>query len=95
MVRLKNETTLFKQVNLRYIFDHLRETITGGEAIDVIGLHQDMLSWWVKELRSPEFITRCEEVQRKARRAGLAISDVWLVDVVSCSLLAEKSFPDK
>ena len=81
LVFLKNETTLFKHITLRNILDHLRATSTGCEAIDVIGLQQGMLSWWVKYPRVPEFITRCEEVQRKARRASLAISDVWIVAV--------------
>ena len=38
VVRLKNETTLFKHVTLRDILDRLGATSTGGEAIDVIGL---------------------------------------------------------
>ena len=49
MVCLKNETTLFKHVNLHNILDHLGATITEGEAIDVIGLQKGMLSWWVEE----------------------------------------------
>ena len=73
VVFLKNETTLFKHVNLRDILGHLMATSTGGEVIDVIGLQQGMLSWWVKYPRVPEFITRCEDSQRKARRSGLAI----------------------
>ena len=95
VVCLKNETTLFKHVTLRDILDRLGATRTGGEAIDVIGIQQRMLSWWVEYPRVPEFITRCEEAQRKARQAGLAISDAWLVSVASRSLLAEKSFPDE
>ena len=45
IVRLKDETTLFKHVTLHDILDHLGETSAGGEAIDVIVLHQGMLSW--------------------------------------------------
>ena len=95
VVRLKNETTLFKHVTLRDILDHLGATTTGGEAIDVIGLQQGLLSWWVEYTRVPEFITRYEDAQQKARRSGLLISDAWLVAVVSCSLLADKIFPDE
>ena len=54
-----------------------------------------MLSWWVEDPRVSEFITRCEDAQRKARQAGLAILDAWLVAIASRSLLAEKSFPDE
>ena len=54
-----------------------------------------MLSWWFEDPRVPKFITHCEEAQRKVRQAGLAISDAWLVVVISHSLLAEKRFPDK
>ena len=54
-----------------------------------------MLSWWVKDPRVPEFITRYEGAQRKSRQAGLAISDAWLVAVASHFHLAEKSSPDK
>ena len=40
VVRLKNETTLFKHVTLRDILNRLGETSTGGKAINVIGIHQ-------------------------------------------------------
>ena len=46
VVCLKHKTTLFKQVTLHDILNHLKETSTGGEAIDVIGLQQGVLSWW-------------------------------------------------
>ena len=75
VVCLKNETTLFKHVTLRNIFNHLGATSTEGKEIDVIGIQQGMLSWWFKEARVLEFITRCEEAQRKARQSGLTISD--------------------
>ena len=42
VVRLKNETTLFKHVTLRDILDHFGETRTGGEAINLICLQQGM-----------------------------------------------------
>ena len=74
-VCLKNETTLLKHVTLRDILNHLGSTSTEGEAINLIRLQQGMLSWWVEEPRVPEFITRCEEAQRKTRRSGPAISD--------------------
>ena len=95
MVRIKNETTLFKHVTLGDILDHLRATSTGGEAIDVISLQQGMSSWWVEDPRVPEFVTCYEDAQRKARRAGLAILDAWLVALTSRSLIAEKSFSDE
>ena len=57
VVRLKNETTLFKHVTLRNIRGHLGATITGGESIDVTGLQHRMLPWWVKDPQVPEFIT--------------------------------------
>ena len=95
VVCLKNETTLSKHVTLRDILDHLGATSLGGEAIDVVGLHQGMSSWWVEDPRVPEFVTRCEYGQQKARQAGLAISDVWLVSLASRSLLLEKIFPDE
>ena len=95
VVRLKDKTTLFKHVTLRNILNHLGATSTDGEAIDVIGLQQGMLSWWVEDPRVPEFITRCEEAQRKATQAGLAISVAWIFNLASRSLLTEKSFPGK
>ena len=95
VVRLKNETTLFKHATLRDILNHLGATSTGGEAIGVIGLQQGMSSWWVKDPRVPEFVTRCKDAQRKARRSGLTISDAWLVALAYRSLLAEKSFPNE
>ena len=62
-------------------------------AINVIIIQQGMISWWVEDLRVPEFITRCEDAQWKARQAGLVISDAWLVAFASRSPLTEKNFP--
>ena len=95
VVRLENETTFFKHATLRDILNHLGETSTGGEAINVIGIQQGMSSWRVKEPIVPEFVTRCKDAKRKSRRAGLAILYVWLVALASQYLLAEKNFPDK
>ena len=95
MVHIKYETILFKNVTLRDILDHLGATSTGGEAINVTILQQGMSSWWVEDPRVPEFVTCCKDAHWKDRRAGLAISDAWLVALTSRSLLAEKSFPDK
>ena len=95
VVRLENETTFFKHATLHDILDHLGETSTGGKTINAIRLQQRMLSWWVKYPIVPEFITRCEEAQQKARQDGLVISDAWLVAVTSHSLLAEKSSSDE
>ena len=95
VVHLKNETTIFKHVTLNDILDHLGATSTGGEAINVTVLQQGMSSWWVEDPRVPEFFTRCEDAQQKARRSGLAISDAWLVALASRSLLMEKIFPDE
>ena len=56
VIRLKNETTLFKHVTLRNLCDlrnHLGATSMGREAIDMIGIQQGILSWWVKYLRVP------------------------------------------
>ena len=95
VVCLKDETTLFKHVTLRNLLNHLGATSTSREAIDVIGVQQGVLYWWFEDPQVPEFITRCEEAQRKATRSRLAISDKWLVAVAYHSLLAEKSFPDE
>ena len=75
VVRLKNETTLFKHTTLHDILDHLGATSMGGKAIDFIGLQQGMLSWWVECPRVPERITRCEDAQRKSRLSGFVILD--------------------
>ena len=91
VVCLQNETTLFKYVTLCNLLEHLGATSTVGEVINVIGLQQGILSWWVEDPRFPEFITRCEEAQQKARQSGLSISDAWIFAVASRSLLAKKS----
>ena len=95
MVCLKNETILYKHVNLRNLPNHLGTTSTGVDVINVIGLQQERLSWWVEDTRVSEFIARCEEAQRKAMQAGLAILDAWIVAVVSRSFLSEKISPYK
>ena len=89
MVFLKNETTLFKHITLHNILNHIGATSTGGKAI-LIRLQQGMLSWWFKDPRVPEFITRFKEAQWKARQASLAISYAGFVAVASRSLLTEK-----
>ena len=75
VVLLKEKTTLFKHVTIHNLLDHLLSRSMCGEDINVIGLQQGMLSWWVEEPRVLEFITRCEEAQRKSRRSSLTISD--------------------
>ena len=44
VVCLKNGTTLFKHVTLRDILNHIGETSTGSEAIEIIRLQQGMPS---------------------------------------------------
>ena len=91
VVFLKNETTLFKNVTFHDLLNHLGTTSTGGESINMISLHQDILSWWVEDPQVLEFITGYEESKRKATRDGFSILDVWIFDVASHSLLAEKA----
>ena len=50
---LKDETTLFKNVTLRNLLDHLGATSTGREAIGVIGVQQGVLYWLVQDPQVP------------------------------------------
>ena len=56
MVRLKNETALFKHVTLRDILVHLRAAIMGGEAINVIRLQQECYPCGSKNQESPSLL---------------------------------------
>ena len=53
VVRLKNESILFKHVTSHNIFDNLGSKITVGKAINAIRLQQGMLSRWVEYPRVP------------------------------------------
>ena len=50
------------------------------------------MDFWKDNPRALEYINKMEESQKKASRAGLTITDNWLVAIASSSLLAVGSF---
>ena len=72
---MKNVTTYYSKVPPRYLTDHLAENRRGIENIDVVALQQAMKNWWREDPRMPEYVNRIEDVQKKAARAYLHISD--------------------
>jgi hypothetical protein len=72
---------------------HLATTLAGLEATDIVSFFIDIQSWWEEDTRVPEYINKLEDVQKKALRASLPITNKWLVATASKSLLIAASFP--
>ena len=73
--RLKNTTACYNKPPPPDLTDHLAENRRGIEYIDVVALQQAMKNWWREDPRMPEYVNRIEDVQKKAARAYLHISD--------------------
>ena len=51
------------------------------------------MEFWNANPHVPEYINKMEDSQKKASRAGLPITDDWLIAIISTSLLSAGSFP--
>ena len=60
---------------------------TGRHTLDLLALHNEMQSFHMEVEGIPEYINMLEDAQRKAGRAGRAISDETLLIFNSTAML--------
>jgi len=65
----------------------------GLHALDMISLRTNMTQYYVQADGIPQFIVMMEDLQKKAKRAGMPIADVELVMMASVAVLAAQHFP--
>jgi len=59
----------------------------------MISLRTNMTQYYVQVDGIPQFIVMMEDAQKKAKRAGMPITDVELVMMASAAVLAAQHFP--
>jgi hypothetical protein len=59
----------------------------------MITLHTDMMQYYVQVDGIPQFIAMMEDAQKKAKRAGMPITNVELVMMSLAAVLAAHHFP--
>jgi len=64
-------------------------------AVDMISLCTNMMQYYVQADGIPQFIVMMENVQKKAKRAGMPIADVELVMMAFAAVLVAQHFPRK
>jgi hypothetical protein len=93
LLPLKSQASFYNKVPLQDMLQHLATSTAGLEATDILTLVMEMQGWWEEDPRIPEYINRLEDAQKKANRAGLAITNKRLAATASKSLLSAGSFP--
>ena len=93
LLLLKEESTVYNKVPLRYFFARLKGGSGGLEASNIVSLLSATLGWWDDDHRVPEHINRLKDAQKKSVRAKLPIGKKWLAVIATGSLLAAGSFP--
>jgi len=74
----------------------LLDANSGGlHAVDVISLRMNMMLYYMQADGIPQLIVMMEDVQKKAKRAGMPIADVELVMMTSAVVLAAQHFQGK
>jgi hypothetical protein len=70
---------------------------SGGKlhAIYMISLCTNMHQYYVQADGIPQYIVMLEDAQKKAKRAGMPITDIKLVMMASAAVLAAQHFPHK
>ncbi len=90
---LKNADTFYTKVVAISIMSLLDTNCRGLHALNMILLCTDMMQYYVQADSIPQFIIMMEDAQKKAKRAGMPITDVELVMMASAAVLAAQHFP--
>ncbi len=90
---LKNANTFYTKVMAINIMSLLLDANRGWlHALDVILLCKDMMQHYVQVDGIPQFIVMIENAKKKAKQAGMPITDVELVMMASAAVLAAQHF---
>jgi hypothetical protein len=90
---LKDADTFYTKVTAIDIMALLDANSGGLHAVDMISLRTNMTQYYVQADGIPQFIVMMEDAQKKAKRAGMPITDVKLVMMASAAVLTAQHFP--
>jgi hypothetical protein len=90
---LKDADTFYTTVMALKIMTFLDANSGGLHAIDMISLCTNMHQYYMQADGIPQYIIMLEDVQKKAKRAGMPIANIELVMMASAAILAAQHFP--
>ena len=90
---LRDPETFYSNVTALALLNHLRDRSGGLHALDFVNLTVQMSQFYEGSPTIPEYIQLLEDAQRKAARAGLPVTDQFLVTHASTALLAADTYP--
>ena len=90
---LRDPETLYTEVDPQDLLAHLQAGCTGRHTLDLLALHNEMQRYHLEVEGIPEYINILEDAQRKAGRAGRAISNETLLLFASTAMLTSEHFP--
>ena len=97
MRELKDPETFYTDVARRNLIDHLQAQCTGGHAIDILALRDEMRQYHVEYEGIPEYINALEDAQRRAKQAGndgeYVITNATILLIASTAMLKTQQFP--
>ena len=76
------------------LLTNFAKEIGGLEVTDVVTLIGELPGYWNIDHQFTQFIMTMEESHKKAQRAGLPITNNWLVTFATSPLLLANSFPN-
>ena len=92
---LKDADLFYTKVTAIDIMALLNTNSRGLHAVGMITLHMNMIQYYVQAKGIPRYIVMMEDAQKKAKWAGMPITDVELVMMASAAVLAAQHFPCK
>ena len=92
---LKDADSFYTKVLGINIMAFLDANSGGLHTVDMLPLHTNMHSYYVQANGIPQHIIMLEEVQKKAKRAGMPIPDIKLVMMALVAVLTAMHYPHK
>jgi hypothetical protein len=90
---LKDADTFYTKVLALEIMAFLEANSGGLHAINMITLQTNMHGYYAQAEGIPQYIIMLEEAQKKAKRAGMPITDIELVLMALAAVLVVQHFP--
>jgi hypothetical protein len=89
---LKDTDTFYTKVTALKIMTFLDANSGGLHTINMISLHTNMHQYYTQADGIPQYIIMLEDAQKKAKRAGMPITDIELVMMASAAVLMAQHF---
>jgi hypothetical protein len=90
---LKDADTFYTKVTALKIMTFLDAHSGDLHAINMISFHTNMHQYYTQADGIPQYIIMLEDAQKKAKRAGMPITDIELVMMASAVVLTSQHFP--